>query len=136
MINANELRKNNLITDAYYESFKTIIKVDSVNEKGINLEIEDDGNWSEIAQRWIEPEYTFEKLFPIPLTEEILLKCGFEKHIKLGGHDGYLLNGWFITTDLCFMVLGSSVILSKLKYLHRLQNIYFELNNEELKITL
>ena len=75
-------------------------------------------------------------LQPIPLTEEVLLKCGFERHIKLGGYDGYLLNGWFITTDLCFMVLGSSVILSKLKYLHQLQNLYFALTGEELEIEL
>ena len=34
----------NLVTDEFYDSFKTIITVNSIDERGINLEIEDDGN--------------------------------------------------------------------------------------------
>ena len=35
----------NLVTDEFYDSFKTIIKVNSIDERGINLEVEDDGNY-------------------------------------------------------------------------------------------
>ena len=77
-LTANELRIGNLVTDEFYDSFKTTIKVESIKDKGINLLIEDDGNWSEIAQRWIGVEYTFDKLRPIPLTEEWLIRMGFE----------------------------------------------------------
>ena len=44
-----------LLTDEFYDSFKTIITVNSIDERGINLEIKDDGNYPECAQTWIEP---------------------------------------------------------------------------------
>lgn len=78
MIHPSELTIGSLVTDEYYDTFKTIIKVESINDKGINLCIEDDGKWAEIAQIWIAPEYyTFDKLRGIPLTEDILIRCGF-----------------------------------------------------------
>jgi len=133
MIDTTELRRNNLVTHEWYDSFKIILKVDSINEKGINLEIVDDGNWSEIAQRWIEPEYRSDIIFPIPINEEWISKAGFEKYKKLGGYEGYLKDGWFISNDnYSFMVLGSSVILCKLKWVHQLQNLFFYLASEEL----
>lgn len=140
---ATELRQNNLVTDEFYETFKTIIKVNSINDKGINLEIVDDGNWSEIAQRWIEPEYTFDKLRPIPLTEEILLKIknvsldefnaefGLRKIYKLGtGNLKFELNGnevavYFMDNLICFK-----------KYLHQLQNMVYVNWDLELEINL
>ena len=67
----------NLVTDEFYNSFKTIIKVDSIDERGINLEIEDDGNYPECSQRWIEPYYRLDTLRAIPISEELLLKLSF-----------------------------------------------------------
>ncbi len=38
----SDIRIGNLVTDEFYENFKTIIKVDFIDSRGINLEIEDD----------------------------------------------------------------------------------------------
>jgi hypothetical protein len=71
---------------------------------------------------------------PIPLNEEWLLKMGFVKHIKLYGYIGYVYNGYFIRNFQEIIILGSSVILAKIKYVHQLQNLYFALTGEELTI--
>ena len=147
MIKENELRLNNLVTDEWYDSFKTIIKVDSINEKGINLKIIDDGNWAEIAQRWIKPEYEFNSIFPIPLTEEWLIKFGFNSQYKKGwiGIDVKHSNG--TTTDFVlsypqrmgmwqtfFAFEYDGFRFVEIKYVHQLQNIYFALTNKELEL--
>jgi len=143
MIEAKDLRIGNLITDEFYENFKTIITVHSINKEGINLEIEDDGNWAECAQRWIGVEYKFDKLFGIPLTPEILEKCGF----VLNG-DYYKRQPEFENIEYRLIEFPSGTwIVSKgfinynheitaIKYLHQLQNLYFALTNTELIINL
>lgn len=74
---------------------------------------------------------------PIPLTEDILIKAGFEidfdtavdlnksglKIHKAGGR-------WGICT------YGGQVINPGKQYLHQLQNLYYSLTGEELDITL
>lgn len=78
-LKATDLMIGDWVTDQYYDIIKKHIKVDSINEKGINLFVEDDGNWSEIAQTWVGCEYKFKDLRGIPLTPELLEKCGFVK---------------------------------------------------------
>jgi hypothetical protein len=71
---------------------------------------------------------------PIPLTEEWLLRLGFEKPahswngkiFHLSQWDAYPLN-WCVAMDK-----NGAVIVHKLKYVHQLQNLYFALTNEEL----
>lgn len=67
---------------------------------------------------------------PIPLTEEILLKCGFEKGIEFFSYNNFYidLNEWFVFNNM--------VAKAPLKHLHQLQNLYFVLTNEELNIEL
>jgi hypothetical protein len=81
-----------------------------------------------------EMGWNFDYIKPIPLTEEWLLKFGFEKdgiyyenaHLQLSkmtsknGYDCYC-------TDLDF-----SIFMTELKHVHQLQNLYFALTNEEL----
>ena len=86
-------------------------------------------------------------IHPIPLTEEILLKCGFEKdevvkclhHLKIGniiisivieGSD--VLDVTFANTN----ITGVSIDTESCLYLHGLQNITHALTNTELNITL
>jgi hypothetical protein len=73
---------------------------------------------------------------PIHLTEEILLKCGFEKchnYLKLNYSDSsqdYILYDHY-KNDFLFM--GSHArVLFKIKSLHELQNLYFALTGKEL----
>lgn len=117
---ANEFRLGNLINTP-----KGIQKIIDVLCDGVNTE-----NYETL---------TYERVEPIPLTEEILLKC-----------DGYVYIGWddmrFIrfdeyncdifeleVTDGGFLYDGN-----KIEFLHDLQNCYyFHLNRKvELKIEL
>ena len=130
---ANEIRIGNFVTDEFYESFSTIIEVESINEKGINLLIEDDGKWAEISDRWIEPEYKFDLLFGIPLTEEWLLKFGFVKIRGLHLCKGYTINSGeylvYIDDRGVYLKTNKNIVI---KYVNQLQNLYFALTGEEL----
>lgn len=140
---SNELRIGNLVTDEFYDSFKSIFVVDSVNEEGINLLIDDDGNYPEIAQRWICPEYKLDLLHPIPLTKEWLIEFGFDKY--RGCYQIFLPNiqdkgAMYLSFEnvstiasLCDMRERlETVNLTNVNYVHQLQNLYFALTGEEL----
>ena len=103
----------------------------------------------------IQTKVDFTTIVPIPLTEETLLKYGFEKvdcgngdykiNIQKGkgfGHSDYVLwvdfgfdNG--SNKIIISLVSGESEWLdTKSEFLHQLQNLYFALTGEELKINL
>lgn len=115
---------------------KKFIEVESINAKGINLGIEDDGNYSELPQNWIEPEYKFEQLRGIPITPEILEKCGFGK--KFFEHYGNDRNVTvFNIGDVELENFGDNsyqlyAYTTQVSYLHQLQNLYFALTQTEL----
>lgn len=84
----------------------------------------------------------FMNIQPIPLTEYILLKCGFDEikdsdykyrvfEIKDWGKIK-LVNGILETAEYYFL----DGLNYEIKYLHQLQNLYFSLTNKELTITL
>lgn len=67
---------------------------------------------------------------PIPLSEDILLKLGFEKiregkfiHLDLQGYNLVKGNGFYL-----------SYVRPEIKYIHQLQNIFHSLTSEELTI--
>lgn len=75
---------------------------------------------------------------PIELTEDWLIRFGFEKNKIPLNTPGKTLNilavvngDYFINLD---DVLGSFYDLNCIKYAHQLQNLYFALTNEELKL--
>ena len=72
---------------------------------------------------------------PIPITEEILLKCGFEGgFLQVTKHTEF-----HFTNDMLLvmqMFSDSDYSLKHIKYLHQLQNLYFALTYQELKIEL
>ena len=73
---------------------------------------------------------------PIPLTEEWLLKFGFEKRKKLLGLLVFSKSGFdlhFVNGKWEFYVMGSSCILTEIEYVHQLQSIYFALKGEALE---
>lgn len=94
----------------------------------------------------------FHHLEPIPLTAELLKKCGFEAMI--GGSDeddpDYEATGWRAYYPASYMESGKGHFCiwddqpggymmdnyssAPLKYLHQLQNLYFVLTGEELQI--
>lgn len=82
---------------------------------------------------------------PIHLTEEILLKCGFELDSKkvywqMKGCDLFLeimqSKEWFSHKHIGFNLSHRGVTLIEINHLHQLQNLYFALTGEELEINL
>lgn len=113
MIKANELRLGNYFFD------------EDGNEKKIG--------YSDLVSLTI----TVLHFNPIPLTPEILERCGFNywqdaipkpywKTKK--GFPLYTTKDYFIVRDLTHTNMG------KVKYLHQLQNLYHALTGEELEI--
>ena len=91
----------------------------------------------------IEPEQhdtiylTINECSPIPLTEDWLLKFGFVEKAKFFYKEGFCI-GYLTTEDnlqieYCIAGHGGWKVL-ELKYVHQLQNLYFFLTGEELKI--
>lgn len=71
---------------------------------------------------------------PIPLTEEILLKCKIHKWFKSNTFECRLnLDN---TVTIYAWEGGVSIFISHCKYIHQLQNIYFALTGEELIVEL
>ena len=123
----------NLVTDEFYNSFKTIIKVDSIDERGINLKIEDDDNYPECAQRWIEPYYRLDTLRAIPISEELLLKLGAIK-LEFKDFSSFNLKGLQINyIDGLWIEYVSRI---EIKGLHHLQNIFYFRNSEDLAVSV
>lgn len=102
-----------------------LLEIVELNEEGIAFYVVDRSKYP-LPKGW--------QAEPIPLTKEWLLKFAFSFYEKLSGLIGFELDGWFLTEEFEFMILGLSISLSKLKYVHQLQNLYFALEEKELII--
>ena len=88
---------------------------------------------------------TINQIEPIPLIEEILLKCqgivvtqrGINREIRLIVGD---FNDWnlilVLINGVCKLEDFEGSLFFEVKYLHQLQNIYFMFYEKELKINL
>ena len=119
---ANELRIGNILEDGIVESIiyqqkETYL----ITLKGL-------------------PDLNLLDMTPVELTEEGLVRLGFEKDdfynnwtIKVGSyyyHSIQFQNGtWVYSNDKSN---ASCYIIAELKYVHQLQNLYFALTGEEL----
>ena len=118
MINANELRIGNWIN---------YLDINGVNPA--QIEIDDFINLKEDGEK----DFPFT---PIPLTPEILEKCGFVMHktSQLWRKDNFYLHHYLVSdNEYCFKY--SDFTSSSIQYLHQLQNLYFALCGEELNYT-
>jgi hypothetical protein len=134
---ANEMRIGNLIYGG------TIVKV---------LSIDNEGCFVEPLIGEYESEIMHPNLKPIPLTEEWLLKFGFEKEYFYGDDAKFI---WWQLNDFGLEIFntnkeqGRTSIESKdvgffyepmfmdyieIKHVHQLQNLYFALTGEELTL--
>jgi hypothetical protein len=111
MIQATELRIGNWV---YAGDKITLIYIDSVCE------------WGE------------RPLYGIPLTPEILEKCGLKLNVY--GHNG---DREVSSCDLgCISILDTMEVwvnneeVSHIKHLHQLQNLYFALTGKELEVKM
>lgn len=90
-----------------------------------------------IISNWTGNEFGLPK--PIALTEEWLLKCGFESDTIFGFNIKYKKGNfelWYSKQKNIFLVENLKIIKCEPKYLHQLQNLYFALTGTELIIKL
>lgn len=151
MIQPNELRIGVIVTvdnPKHHPKLKDVpLKVIGVEEKVIEGAITHSVRLEHINQKvnmFYETYSQFIKfIHPIPLTEEILLKCGFEKY-KMLGYDTHFTYSLFIggetinitaiyNADFSIMLHG---LARGIKYLHRLQNIINIVTGKDLEINL
>lgn len=138
MIKTSELRIGNVVL--YSSNANHIVRITTIggktalNQFFVNL---DKGGNHHIPD---------EHLRPIPLTPEIIEKCGFERD------DEEDCNGYFAYRPdtahyamrlfindkghVCAHYLRAAISTNHPQYLHQLQNLYFALTNEELEVKL
>jgi hypothetical protein len=123
MIEAKELRIGNLIKWTLLNGNKSkaneveLICKDGINIKGVS--------------------FLFKEIEPIPLTEEWLIKFGFEEHTT--NHKYYkfgcaIFRGLGDSINRFYYHRSGHSKCIEIKYVHQLQNLYFALTNEELTI--
>lgn len=121
MLKLYELRIGNFfeIEPEPYE--RRIIKVSEITQNHVLVQ----GTW-----------YHFNQLIPIPVTEEILLKCGFEKFKWITEANVYTKGNFNCLLDENGVQVFNADFnnLKPLKYLHELQNLYADLTEKELTI--
>jgi hypothetical protein len=76
--------------------------------------------------------FTDNQCEPIQLTEEWLVKFGFEKELDrvYRKNKSHMIE--FIFYEEGVLCTSQSVCLNKIKHIHQLQNLYFALTGEEL----
>lgn len=116
-MNVNELRIGNYVN----LKDKGLYKID----RGYDLEkIED----------WEGTDYCT----PIPLTEDWLLKFGFDKKLMYGKHNKYFYikdKLYYCEHDFYSFVFSNNQLeINHIKHVHQLQNLYFALTQKELTI--
>lgn len=120
MINANELRIGNYVSDNFASDsfFAQVKKLDFTRCHYGNF------------------HSCYSDLKPIPITEEWLLKFGFEQRDHLWSIDIDRYNKINYNSDQKLLFSGQLgfSIQHDIKYIHQLQNLYFALTQKELTL--
>lgn len=66
---------------------------------------------------------------PIPLTPEILERCGFEKSTAW-----YRLGSHAVNPTVAYLYEYKNIPIKEVSFLHELQNLYFAITNKELQV--
>ena len=122
------------------------------NELRIGNKVDIYGNVATIVpndfEKWIDVKnnsYVMKNLKPIELTEEWLIRLGFEKHkgvYRIELRDNFYLRcafhkkmlGCVLDEYCCDDISRETVALNPVYYVHQLQYLYFALTNEELNL--
>lgn len=133
---AEELRLNNYV----YSGVK-MVKVKSIHTESV---LKDEVSiYIELNENLRHYCVSMDDIKPIKLTEEILLKCGFEyRPCGIQGADMWQgLAYWDLSgvhlrgnKKITNPLKIQGLINSEIKYLHQLQNLFFVLSGKELEI--
>lgn len=118
-------RGNGIIEDV---EFNEIVEVTGIDNLGLI--------WDEEDREWNEKDVS-----PIPITEEWLIKLGFEKPVISWICNFSFCSNKFLLTEwdndkgswIISLNKNNGVLIDKAKYIHQLQNLYFALTGKELK---
>ena len=142
MIQSNELRIGNYVNLNDGSEHDKIRQISGIEHKIVYTLIK--------GCRFAQVYQSFDRIYPIPLTEEILLKCGFTK-VPLESNnpeEGYYYSLRLSDYKYCDLSLLSGdnngifeVYLFpydniRLQYLHQVQNIYQSITGKELEVNL
>lgn len=136
MIAASELRIKNWVKYPVHEKCDKTVCIKSINEDGIDLYVSDN-NAPEEGYYYIQPYYRFDEIQPIPLTPEILEKCGgsrgmFGYSLKIGA---LTMLFRFVDTHV-YSELGGIYLGDRIEFLHQLQNLKHLFTGQELEVKL
>lgn len=133
MIQPNELRIGNFVYQSLTDMTESIYhSIRSIGEKCVST-----NELNEIVP--------FNKLDGIPLTSEILEKCGFSYDrnygynislVKLSKRLNIPFDSMYNARLIRKYYNGFMTISENIKYLHQLQNLYFILTGEELTVNI
>lgn len=124
MIQANEIRIGNWINIQSHNQYAQIIEIKSGRP--------DNRDFVRISSPNLDTQFAVEisQISPIPLTEEILLKAGFEKDTG----EFYLYKDITVRktyySDYFWRFIFKQQRIKDIKYLHDLQNTIFALTGE------
>lgn len=125
-MDVKELRIGNYVI---YE--KTTHIITALNKKMCSSE------WIE-GKTYYDYTHSYNDIKPIPLTEDWLLKFGFEEIKISNSDDGYLYSDYQLETEnnvlIWFSLRKELMDYKHVKHVHQLQNLYFALTGEELTI--
>ena len=144
MIAANDLRIGNWVqlTDAWYKNHPQYYNEPKMQKVKTF-------NYDYLLKTHYINSYDLSDLEPIPLTEKILLDCGFEQRKSLSSIE-YFIGTNEVTYDWLFSITWLNHPESinapnapfyrngrhTIYFLHQLQNLYYALTQKELTITL
>lgn len=131
MIQANELRIGNYVASDHFKDRDVIVKVRLIGQEQAIVE-----HPSGLS----EPMIYQGEMRAIKLTEEILLKCGFEdissyKDFRLSINEDLYIEV-SLRKNINAYVSISDIDIINVIYLHQLQNLFFTLCGEELKVNI
>jgi hypothetical protein len=134
MIQAQELRIGNLVSIISEEP--EYLRIEGVKTYDYN------SDETQVRLYTIDEWLDISSVAPIPLTEEILLKCEgyFKNEFGVGiMYEPDYGNAFYLMKDGSIQDCHYDTPISNyrhIKYLHQLQNLYYIKTNTELKITL
>lgn len=122
---AIELRIGNLV----YSFKDTVSEVLGISTNNVGL-------------KWSSTEFlqaNFAQISPIPITKEWLIKMGFEANIIIYSHpkNRRLAVKLWDDPKIKFILFWKNLVIRELDvfYVHQLQNLFYSLTGEELKIS-